>query len=168
MIGYLSGYKLEDRGQFDQERELEYASGCAMLIQNSVVREVGTLCDDYFAVCEDIDYCLRAKKAGYKIWYQPHAHVWHIESASSGGHDAPQYVYYQLRNYFLLHARWAKSFSHLAISQTFLLLYAFKRALRFSLRGHWRGTLGILYGIRDAATGRLGGRNYKRLAKTGG
>lgn len=165
MIGYLTGYKVEDRGQFDQERELDYASGCAMLIQSNVIRDVGMLCDDYFAVCEDIDYCLRARKAGYRIKYEPSALVWHIESASSGGHDAPQYVYYQLRNYFLLHARWARGSSHLIMSQIFLLLYAVKRALRFGLRGKWRSMLGILYGIRDAAIGKLGRRNYRLLAK---
>lgn len=165
MIGHLTGYKVEDEGQFDQEIELDYASGCAMVIQSDVIRNIGLLCDDYFAVCEDIDYCLRAKKSGYKITYQPSARVWHIESASSGGQDAPQYVYYQLRNYFLLHARWAKSFSHLLKSQVFLLLYAVKRALRFGLQGKWRSVLGILYGIRDASVGKLGRRDYKALAK---
>ena len=165
MIGYLTGYKDSDRGQFDEPRDLEYASGCAMLIRNNVLRDVGLLCDDYFAVCEDIDYCFRAAKKGYRIRYEPSAAVWHIESASSGGHDGPQYVYYQLRNYFLLHARWAESSSQLMLSQAFLLLYAVKRAFLLGMRGKWRSLLGIVYGIRDATIGKLGRRDYKVLAK---
>jgi Predicted glycosyltransferases len=166
MMGYLTGYKSEDRGQFDQPHDLDYASGCAMVIQSGVVKDVGLLCDDYFAICEDIDYCLRAKDAGYRIRYEPSALVWHIESASSGGQDAPQYVYYQTRNYFLFHARWTESIYQLMMSQGFLLLHAVKRTFLLGIRGRWRSILGILYGMRDALLGKLGRREYRALVKT--
>ena len=79
-----------------------------MLIKTEVVLTVGNLCDDYFSSCEDIDFCFKAKQKGYRIVYEPSATVWHIEAASSGGNDAPQYVYYQTRSYFLFHNKWSK------------------------------------------------------------
>ncbi len=165
MIGHLHGYNERDFGQFDEPADLEWASGCAMLIQSDVIRDVGLLCDDYFAVCEDIDYSLRTKKVGYRIMYEPSALVWHLESASSGGHDAPQYVYYQIRNYLMLHRRWASGVTHLIVSQIYFLLYATKRSFTFALRGKWRSVAGIAYGIRDALIGRVGRREYAILAR---
>lgn len=168
LMGYLTGYKVEDKGQFDEEREVDYVTGCAMLIQSKVISEVGMLCDDYFAVCEDLDYCLRTRKAGYRIIYVPSASVWHIESASSGGHEAPQYVYYQTRNYFLFHNRWANGIIQLISSQSYCVAWAVKRSLSCALRGKCKVSLGILYGIRDVILGRLGRRDYAVLAKKKG
>lgn len=165
LMGYSLGYKVEDKGQFDQASDIDYVTGCAMLIQSKVVREVGMLSDDYFAVCEDIDYCLRVANSGYRIRYEPSASVWHIESASSGGSDAPQYVYYQTRNYLLFHKRWAKGFRQLIMSQSYFLAYAAKRGIMFLLQGKFKSMLGILYGIRDFIIGRLGRRDIKSLYK---
>lgn len=165
LMGFLSGYKTEDKGQFDRQRDVDYVTGCAMLIQSKVITEVGMLCDDYFAVCEDLDYCLRVRNAGYRIKYEPSARVWHIESASSGGHEAPQYVYYQTRNYFLFHHHWAKGIGQLTRSNGYHLAYSLKRGLSFILRGKWRSLLGILYGISDAIRGRLGRRDYAILTR---
>lgn len=165
LMGYSLGYKVEDKGQFDQACDIDYVTGCAMLIQSKVLREVGMLSDDYFAVCEDIDYCLRVANAGYRIRYEPSASVWHIESASSGGSDAPQYVYYQTRNYLLFHKRWAKGLHQLIMSQSYFLAYASKRGFMFVLQGKWKSLLGILYGIRDFMIGRLGRRDYASLCK---
>lgn len=164
LMGYLSGYKIEDKGQFDRERDVDYVTGCAMLIQSKVISEVGMLCDDYFAVCEDLDYCLRVRNAGYRIKYEPSASVWHIESASSGGSDAPQYVYYQTRNYFLFHNHWAKGVGQLIRSQGYYLAFAVKRGFMFALQGRWKSLLGILYGIGDVVMGRLGRRDYTILS----
>jgi hypothetical protein len=165
LTGSLTGYKTEDKGQFDQARDVVCVTGCAMLIRSKVIREVGLLSDEYFAVCEDFDYCLKVGSAGYRIVYEPSASIWHIESASSGGHEAPQYVYYQTRNYFVFHNRWAQGVAQLFLSQGYFLGWSAKRCFSFVLRGKWKTSLGILFGIRDAMMGRLGRRDYAILAK---
>jgi GT2 family glycosyltransferase len=164
ITGYLTGYKLEDAGRYDQARDLVWVTGCAMLIRRKVFTDVGMLCDEYFAVYEDLDYCLRTAQQNYRICYEPSAVIWHKESASSGGFDAPQYVYYQTRNYLLLNARWARSLRQLVVSRGFIFLYCVKRILRLSLQGKWRSVLGVLYGIRDGLIGHLGRREYPLLA----
>jgi GT2 family glycosyltransferase len=166
LMGYLTGYKEEDKGQFNQAKELDYVTGCAMLIRVSVINDIGLLSDDYFAVCEDLDFCLRAQEAGYRVKYIPSASVWHVESASSGGVDAPQYVYYQTRNYFLFHNQWSKGLMQLFSSQVFYLSCLIKRSLVFLMHGKWKSIIGIIYGVRDVLLGKLGRRDYAILARS--
>lgn len=47
--------------------KLEYISGCAMLIKRPLMEKIGLLDEKYFLYFEDVDYCLRAQKAGFKI-----------------------------------------------------------------------------------------------------
>jgi GT2 family glycosyltransferase len=162
----MIGYGVEDVGQFDQDREIPFASGCAMLIRRSVIETVGVLWDGFFAVMEDLDYGLRAAREGYRVVYSPSAVVWHKESMSAGGHDAPQYVYYQTRNALLLRARWANSLGRLFVSGIYALLYLSKRLLRFTWQRKWRSVLGILYGIWDGVTGQSGRRERAVLSVT--
>lgn len=164
MTTRLTGYRQKDVGQYAGERDLSWAVGCAMLIKKEVLTEVGSLNDELFAVGEDLDYGLRTIKQGYRIRYVPSAVVWHKESISAGGHDAPQYVYYQTRNLVVLQRRWAKNVFHLALAQVIACLHFGKRVLILSIRGKWRSVLGLLYGMCDGLTGRLGKREYATLA----
>ncbi len=54
-------------------------SGTAMLIKRKVVDKIGGV-DDWFLCYFDPDYCLRAKKAGFIIWYEPKAICYHDQS----------------------------------------------------------------------------------------
>ena len=166
IIGRLRGYGAVDAGQYDDSVELQWATGCAMLIRRKVFDDVGSLCDDYFAVAEDLDYSYRVRNAGYRIIYAPDSVIWHKESASSGGHDAPQYVYYQTRNLLLLHNKWADCWRQLMVSQCYALLHFCKRGMRFALTSKWRSIAGLFYGIRDGMLGLKGRREYRILANT--
>ncbi len=73
-----------DRGQYDEDGEVDYVNTCAMLIRASVVREVG-LCDpNYFLALEDADWCVRMKQRGYRCYYTHRAVLWHMVSQSTG------------------------------------------------------------------------------------
>jgi len=135
-----------------------------MLIKKEVLIRVGLLTDDIFAVGEDVDYGMRTIKQGYRIRYVPSAVVWHKESVSAGGKDAPQYVYYQSRNMILLQRLWAKNILHLALAHLIACLHLGKRIALLSVHGKWQSILGLLYGVRDALSGRLGKREYPALA----
>ena len=164
MTTRLTGYKQKDIGQYDVERDLPFAVGCAMFIKKEVLTSIGLLNDDMFAVSEDVDYGVRTIKQGYRIRYVPSAVVWHKESVSAGGKDAPQYVYYQSRNMILIQRLWAKNFFHLVVAHLIASLHLGKRVALFSVHGKWQSILGILYGVRDGLTGRLGKREYVVLA----
>ncbi len=73
------------------ERAVEtgWVSGCAMLVRREVVEAIGYLDPSYEMYCEDVDYCLRARLAGWRCRYEPEARVWHKVSSSSGGGMTP-------------------------------------------------------------------------------
>jgi GT2 family glycosyltransferase len=79
------GIREEDTGQYDQTEETDWATGCALFGSRKVFETVGLLDESFRLYCEDVDYCLRAKKAGFRIIYVPQAKVWHKVSASVGG-----------------------------------------------------------------------------------
>src|SRR5262245_5163030 len=84
-IARHTGIRETDRGQYDTEHDIDYASGCAFLIRRAVLEKIGDLDPGYGAYFEDADFCMRARRAGYRIRYIPAAHVWHRISASTGG-----------------------------------------------------------------------------------
>ncbi|MBN2072058.1 MAG: glycosyltransferase family 2 protein [Candidatus Krumholzibacteriota bacterium] len=69
--------------------ETGWVTGCAMLVRREVFEDIGLLDRSYRIYCEDIDFCLRAKKAGWKCYYEESARVWHKVSSSSGGGMTP-------------------------------------------------------------------------------
>jgi len=164
MTTRLTGYGQKDVGQYDSECDLPFAVGCAMFIKKEVLSRVGLLDDDIFAVGEDVDYGMRAMRQGYRIRYVPTAVAWHKESVSAGGKDAPQYVYYQSRNMILIQRLWAKNILHLTLAHLIAGLHLGKRVVLLTVRSKWQSILGLLYGVRDGLTGRLGKREYAALA----
>lgn len=69
--------------------EVDFASGCCMLISSKCLHEIGGLSEDYFMYCEDMDYCIKAQENGYRILYNPRAVIYHCVSSSGGGADSP-------------------------------------------------------------------------------
>lgn len=90
-----------DNGKYDKIIESDYITGCAMLIKSTIFSNIGMLKSEYFLLFEETDLCLRAKKAGYKIFYVPDGKVWHKCSTSFGGICSPLWIYYYARNNLL-------------------------------------------------------------------
>lgn len=68
----------QDHGQYDDPREIFWASGAAMYVKAAVWKEMGGLDGDFFAHMEEIDFCWRCKNQGYKVVYCPDAVVFHV------------------------------------------------------------------------------------------
>jgi GT2 family glycosyltransferase len=71
-----------DCGQYESGREIDVAE--LIVVRRDVAEEIGGFDEEYFFYYGDVDYCVRAKQAGYKIMYVPRALVWHRESATLG------------------------------------------------------------------------------------
>lgn len=67
-----------DRGQYDSDREVFWASGAALLVQSAAWREVGGLDEDFFAHMEEIDLCWRMRNRGHAIGVATGVHVYHL------------------------------------------------------------------------------------------
>lgn len=58
-------------------RDVDYIMGCALLARYELFNKIGYLNKDYFAYWEETDWCVRAKKADYRIVHVPTAKIWH-------------------------------------------------------------------------------------------
>jgi len=68
----------QDQHQYDQQSEIFWASGAAMMVRAELFHQLGGFDEDYFAHMEEIDWCWRAKKCGWKIKSVPLVPVFHI------------------------------------------------------------------------------------------
>lgn len=107
------GWKEIDHGQYDQNQEITQATGCAMLVRCSALRDVGFLDEQFWAYAEDLDWSVRFLKRGYRLVFVPKAHLWHlggatnVKSLGSGSAVIPQFL--STRNMVFLarkHLRW--------------------------------------------------------------
>lgn len=74
-----------DHGQWEEDQETEFATGCCLYISKNVYQKIGGLDQGYRAYFEDTDYCIKAKKKGFTVGYVPEAKMWHKNAGSSGG-----------------------------------------------------------------------------------
>lgn len=108
------GMNEEDKGQFDVEKEVEFATGSSMLFRSSALRQVGVIDEKYFLYYEENDLCQRLKKAGWKLMYAPKSMVWH-KVGQATGIGTPLADYYITRNRMLFGMRWAPTLTKLAL-----------------------------------------------------
>lgn len=94
------GHKHEgevDDGQFDKEDKLEWATGASLLVKREVLKKIGLFDEKYFLFYEDVDLCVRARRAGFKVAFAPKAKIWH-EVGTTVGKNNPNNGYYRTRN----------------------------------------------------------------------
>lgn len=84
-----------DNGQYDNLiGETGFAHGAAMMVRKEATEKAGLMAENYFLYYEEMDWCDRIKQAGYKIWVDTSALIYHKESVSVGGKSA-------LKEYFM-------------------------------------------------------------------
>jgi len=67
----------------DVTTEVDSVVGAFMLIRGEVIDQVGLLDERYFMYAEDLDFCYRAKKQGWQVWYNAEVTVLHYKGQSS-------------------------------------------------------------------------------------
>ena len=79
------GSKETDNGQYDHLNCITaYCHGAAMMVRKAAIEKAGTLSESYFLYYEELDWCERIKGAGYKVWINTDAVIYHKESVSVG------------------------------------------------------------------------------------
>ena len=128
--------------------------GCAILLGRAAVEDVGGLDERFFAYHDEVDWCTRARKKGYKIILVPDARVWHAGQSSTGGEKyASAKRYFVGRNSVLFAKKHATARQWVKFLVMFFasLPLAFLRELP---RGQARGVLLKFWGFRDGVRGR--------------
>ncbi|OGG26786.1 hypothetical protein A2960_01285 [Candidatus Gottesmanbacteria bacterium RIFCSPLOWO2_01_FULL_39_12b] len=75
---HLNAYLDEiKRFKSDKYLEVDYVAGCCMLVKKEVFERIGLLDQKYFIYFEDVDFCVTAKKYGYKVAVDPKGEIYH-------------------------------------------------------------------------------------------
>src|SRR3990167_9534239 len=115
VIGKHIGVDEVDKGQYSASIETGFATGACMFVKREVFEKVGFFDEKYFLYLEDIDLCQRAKRAGFKITFEPKAIIWHKNASSSGGSGSKLQDYYITRNRLLFAFKYANFKTKLAL-----------------------------------------------------
>ena len=147
------GEDTTDEGQFSVPTQTAYAHGAAMLIKREVIENVGLMHEDYFLYYEELDWCERIRRAGYEIYVEPRAKVYHKESASVGL-MSPLKTYYLNRNRIYFMRRNFNGASYLAFILFFNLVALPKNLLSFMLKGQFEHAKvfirAVIWNIKDS------------------
>jgi len=73
---------LEDAWAHDKPRRVDWAVGAALLLRREALIAVGLLDERFFMYAEDLEWCWRAARKGWEIWFEPSAVVRHVGNAS--------------------------------------------------------------------------------------
>lgn len=97
----MIGLDERDDGQFgDVPREVDFVSGCTLLVRRAAIERVGGLDERFFTYYEEVEWCVRMRRAGFRVMHVPQARVWHkILPAAQA--ESPMVHYYMTRNRLL-------------------------------------------------------------------
>lgn len=84
---------------------VDWLSGASMILRRQMLDQVGLLDEGLYTYFDDVDLCVRARRAGWEAWFVPESRVIHLESASTGlsvrAKRRPAYWYQARRRFFL-------------------------------------------------------------------
>ena len=139
-------------------RQLKWATGCCLAIRADLFVKTGGFWDELFMSGEDIDLCFKVRKLGFDILYLPSSVVYHKDAVSSGGHDSPLYVYYQIRNELFFRRKWIDRWDIRIASYGRLFLSLARRCVVFLVNGNFLAIRAVASSLSDFIIGRLGKR----------
>ena len=94
----LRGFGHADNGRYDRTEPVDYIPACCLLVSRQVFERVGLLDEEYFCYVEDVEFCIRARRAAFPVIYCPRARVVHHFSHSTGGGYTPARKYMNALN----------------------------------------------------------------------
>ncbi|MBP8250982.1 MAG: glycosyltransferase family 2 protein [Herpetosiphon sp.] len=153
-----------DQGQADTPADREALFGCAMLIRADVWRATNGFWDAFFNYAEEVDWCVRVRRSGWRLRYVPSASVWH-NTSSSLGWNSPLKIYLMTRNQWWLRER-HRSGGLGALRGWLYAVYVLTRtAFRYLRQRQWRQAWAIWLGTWDYWQGITGNARTRNLAK---
>jgi GT2 family glycosyltransferase len=87
----------KDSGQYDDTRQVFWASGACMFIKQQVFWQLGGFDEAYFAHQEEIDLCWRAQNKGHQVFYVGKSHVFHLGGSTLSNMN-PKKTFLNFRN----------------------------------------------------------------------
>jgi GT2 family glycosyltransferase len=140
------GFEQKDDGRFDQARAVSYNATCCMLIKKEVFDRIGLMDANYFVYFDDTDFCLRAHRAGLRLFYVPAARLLHKAGSLTGGASAfsfrystRNHVYYLLKNFPWWYSLFYLPMYEIHIFVRYLLLWRRPESFWVAQKAFWEG-----------------------------
>jgi hypothetical protein len=118
--------------------QVDFVSGCGMLVRRSVFETIGFFDPTLFMYGEEVDFCWRARLAGFRLACVTSARMWHKVSASAN-RDKPYARYLRVRNQILFYRAYARGFQ-----RPVMVLFAGFRLMAIFLRDVWAGEWALI------------------------
>ncbi len=132
----------QDKGQYNDVKEVFWATGACMMVRAEVYRQLGGLDEDFFAHMEEIDLCWRMKKLGHSVFYQGASTVFHVGGGTLSK-LSPKKTFLNFRNgLYLVYKNF--SVAELVFKMPFRIILDWVAALRFALTGQVDHSMAIL------------------------
>ena len=161
----------QDAGPVMVERNVTFASGCALFIRRTVLEEIGMFDPRLFMYEEDVDLCLRIIKAGWKIRYIPSAVVLHDEQGSQRKKHEKEYsiqdprnprlafyMYHRIRNKLLVFTSHAHGLQLIQFWLGFPAYWSAK-CIQFAMHGRWDAVRSVVRAIQAFCLVKIGARS---------
>ncbi len=124
--------------------EVDWITGCALLVRTSIVQKIGALNDNFFIYYEDVDFSFRIRQAGYKLMFHPQSVIYHIAGMANKakvkgkeGYANPYVHYLNFRNHIWVLKTYTKWYQW---PTTLLTLFAYSLAIMLYFVLRWRIT----------------------------
>ncbi len=133
----------EDLGQYNDQKDIFWASGACLFIRNSVFKDLKGFDTDYFAHQEEIDLCWRAQNQGHQIKYIGNSKVYHLGGSTLSNMN-PMKTYLNFRNSLF------SLLKNLPLSQSVFLIFSRLMldgiaGVRFICQGNFKHCLAIIH-----------------------
>ena len=139
------GFNEKDQPRYRIACETASLHGAAMMVRRDVLQRVGPMTEIYFLFYEEFDWSAQLHRAGYKLWYEPEAVVYHKESMTAKK-GTP------LREFYLSRARVLYARRNIPGSERILsclyitFIAAPKKTVAYLLRGKFRLAVAVIRG----------------------
>ncbi|HEX7542691.1 MAG TPA: glycosyltransferase family 2 protein, partial [Patescibacteria group bacterium] len=112
-----------DNRQYEKFEETDFITGCMLFFNKKVIDQIGFWDEKYFLYYEDADYCERAKRSGFKLFYNPKIIIWHKNAQSTGGPGSLLHQKYQRKNRLIFGLKYAPFRTKLHLIKNYFLNY---------------------------------------------
>lgn len=146
MVG-LSPWQGKDIEEKPNSGYVNFASGCSMLIKQEVFEKVGLLPEDYFMYFEDLDFCLMIQNAGYKLWYENDAIMYHKVSISSGGEDSPFSILWLTKSHVRFIKKYKDEYSLSFVNLFYIYVRKVGKILAYLSKGKIKQAKAVVKGL---------------------
>jgi hypothetical protein len=141
-----------DHGQFSAPHDVAWLTGCALFVRRAVIEQTGMFDERLFIYYEETEWCLRARRAGWRLVHVPQAKLWH-KGVRRDYRPNPSFTYYMTRNRFLMLAKhhappsvWLAATTQTLRTLTSWTLKPKWRAKREHRDAMWQGAIDFLQG----------------------